>query len=141
MRRPCAWPCPMQGVDRFHVMKAVNEDLKRLKNNEKKALPKAARACHYALLKNEEALSEQQQTTLAAVYAASPRLKQAHQLKEAFRAIFEECTTISKASRRLKAWTGRAYKADLFPTVPDEPEALVASDLELFRATDDQCSL
>ncbi len=104
-------------VDRFHVMKAVNEDLKRLKNKEKKALPKAAQSCHYALLKNEEALTEQQQTTLAAVYAASPRLKQAHQLKEAFRAIFEQNYTISKARRRLKAWIKRAYKADLFPTI------------------------
>jgi transposase len=104
-------------VDRFHVMKALNEDLKRLKNKEKKALPKAAQACHYALLKNEEALTEQQQTTLAAVYAASPRLKQAHQLKEAFRAIFEERCTISKAHGQLRAWIKRAYKANLFPTV------------------------
>ena len=104
-------------VDRFHVMKAVNEDLKRLKNKEKKTLPKPAQACHYALLKNQQDLTEPQRQTLATVYAASPRLKHAHQLKEQFRAIFEADHPIKEAQCRLRAWIKKAYKADLFPTV------------------------
>ena len=69
------------------------------------------------LLKNQRDLTERQRETLAAVYAASPRLKRAHQLKEQFRAIFEANRLVKEARRRLKAWIKKAYKADLFPTV------------------------
>ncbi|MBN2256023.1 MAG: ISL3 family transposase, partial [Deltaproteobacteria bacterium] len=72
-------------TDRFHVMKAVNQDLKALKNTLKQELPEGAKACHYPLLKNADDLSETQQEILEKVYEASPQLKEAHELKEAFR--------------------------------------------------------
>lgn len=129
---PQALPQARLVVDRFHVMKAVNADLKRLKNKEKKALPKPAQACHYALLKNQQDLTERQRETLAAVYAASPRLKRAHQLKEQFRVIFEVDRPIKEARCRLKAWIKKAYKADLFPTVLTSMKHWLGSILEYF---------
>ena len=101
-------------VDRFHVMKIVNADLKALKNDVKKALPTDAQACHYPLLKNEEDLTDTQQTILDKVYHASPHLKQAHQLKEAFRKVFEKEQTIEQGQKALQRWLKKAQKAELF---------------------------
>ena len=39
-------------VDWFHVMQTVKEEIKQLKNQEKKAQPEAFKGVHYALLKN-----------------------------------------------------------------------------------------
>lgn len=55
-------------VDRFHLMRSVNTDLKELKNSRKPALPDKAKAGYYPLLKNHEDLTEEQQKMLDAVY-------------------------------------------------------------------------
>ena len=39
-------------VNWFHVIQAVNKELKQLKNQEKKAQPEAFKGAHYVLLKN-----------------------------------------------------------------------------------------
>jgi transposase len=104
-------------VDRFHVMKSVTGDLKALKNARKADLPEDAKACHYALLKNQDTLTDTQQKALDAVYQADPILKRAHQLKEQFRAIFETRQTINAARKALQRWIAKAYKHQLFPTV------------------------
>jgi transposase len=101
-------------VDRFHVMKVVNADLKSLKNAVKKELPEDAKACHYPLLKNETDLTDQQKDILDHVYHASPLLKKAHQLKEAFRKVFEKEQTIEQGQNALRRWLKKAKKAKLF---------------------------
>ena len=101
-------------VDRFHVMKVVNADLKSLKNAVKKELPEDAKACHYPLLKNETDLTDQQKDILDHVYHASPLLKKAHQLKEAFRKVFEKEQTIEQGQNALRRWLQKAKKAKLF---------------------------
>lgn len=101
-------------TDRFHVMKVVNHDLNTLKKMLKKDLPDDAKACHYPLLKNEAELSEKQQEILDKVYEASPQLKKAHQLKEAFREIFETEFTVVQGQTALKDWLDRAEEAELF---------------------------
>lgn len=121
-------------VDRFHVMRSVTRDLKDLKNARKKRLPDDAKACHYALLKNQETLSESQQKTLETVYQADPLLKRAHQLKEQFRAIFETCQTIREARKALQRWIGKAYKHGLFPTVLTHMKTWLSSILNYFRS-------
>jgi len=40
-------------VDWFHVIQAVNKELKQLKNQGKKAQPEAFKGTHYALLNNQ----------------------------------------------------------------------------------------
>jgi len=101
-------------TDRFHVMKAVNQDLKSLKNTLKPELPDDAKACHYPLLKNAVDLSETQQAILDKVYAASPQLKQAHQMKEAFRELFDTEYTVQQGAEALQTWIEKAERAGCF---------------------------
>ncbi len=101
-------------TDRFHVMKVVNQELNALKNTLKKDLPDEAKACHYPLLKNEADLTDKQKMILEKVYDASPELKEAHQLKEAFRNIFDTEHTVDQGGQELQHWIDNAEKAGLF---------------------------
>ena len=102
-------------VDRFHVAKAVNEELKKLKNQEKKQHPEVIKDAHYPLLKNQEDLTDTQQEKLDQVYETSPTLKMAHRLKECLRHIFEYDSTKEKAIQRLQKWSHIAEREQLFP--------------------------
>ena len=102
-------------ADRFHVMQAVNRELKQLKNQQKKALPEVLKGVHYALLKNRQDLTHKQQSALERVYQVSPLVKAAHRLKECLRHIFECKSTKEKATERLRKWCLIAEKAALFP--------------------------
>ena len=101
-------------TDRFHVMKIVNQDLNTLKKTLKKDLPDEAKACHYPLLKNEDDLTEKQREILAHVCTASPELKDAHQLKEEFRTIFNTKQTVEQGRLALQHWIDKAEQAELF---------------------------
>jgi transposase len=102
-------------VDRFHVAKAVNDELKKLKNQEKKQHPEVIKGAHYPLLKNQEDLTDTQQEKLSEVYETCPTLKVAHRLKECLRHIFEYRSTKEKAISRLQKWSRIAQKEHLFP--------------------------
>jgi len=102
-------------VDRFHVMQAITKELKAVKNQEKKQHPEALKGAHYALLKNQEELTETQQEALHRVYETSPTLKMAHRLKESLRHIFECFSTKEKARQRLEKWAAIAHQYHLFP--------------------------
>jgi transposase len=101
-------------TDRFHVMKVVNQELNTLKNTLKHELPDEAKACHYPLLKNAVDLTEKQREILDKVYEASPQLKQAHQLKEEFRQIFDTDYTVAQGQIALQGWLEHAEQAHLF---------------------------
>ena len=102
-------------VDRFHVAKAVNEELKKLKNQEKKQHPEVIKGAHYPLLKNQEDLTDTQQEKLDQVYETCPTLRMAHRLKECLRHIFEYHSTKEKAIQRLQKWSHIAEREQLFP--------------------------
>jgi transposase len=121
-------------VDRFHVMRAVSRDLKALKNARKQDLPTPGKACHYALLKNQDTLTASQQKMLAQVYQADPILKRAHQLKEQFRTIFDQCQPIQTARKAIQKWIGKAYKHGLFPTVMTQMKTWLTPILNYFRS-------
>lgn len=55
-------------VDRFHVAKAINTELKCLKNKEKTQHWEALKDSHYPLLKNQDNLTDKQQEILQKVY-------------------------------------------------------------------------
>jgi transposase len=88
-------------VDRFHVMKQVNEELDRArkkikkatealkKNSEKSRILSGIKTSKYVLLKNEEALTEIEKSKLESVKKVAPTLQKMHQMKEEFRQIFE----------------------------------------------------
>jgi transposase len=108
-------PSAVITADRFHVMQAVNRELKQLKNQQKKVYPQALKGVHYALLKNRKDLTHKQQAALERVYQVSPLVKTAHRLKECLRHIFECKSTKEKAIERLRKWSLIAEKAGLFP--------------------------
>ena len=96
-------------------MQAVNKELKQLKNQEKKAQPEAFKGAHYALLKNQQDLTDKQATALEHVYRACPPVKMAHRLKECLRRIFESYATKDLAQKRLDKWRQIAEQEKLFP--------------------------
>ena len=101
-------------VDWFHVIQTVNKELKQLKNQEKKAQPEAFKGAHYALLKNQQDLTDKQATALEQVYRACPPVKMAHRLKECLRRIFESHATKDLAQKRLDKWRQIAEQEKLF---------------------------
>ncbi len=88
-------------IDRFHVMKLVNQELDAARRNTKKAaeslsnatekarLTAALHQTKYVLLKSEEDLTQEQQLKLEYLRKVSPLLARMHSLKEEFREIFE----------------------------------------------------
>jgi transposase len=106
-------------VDRFHVAKAINTELKNLKNKEKEQHPEelkeALKGSHYALLKNQDNLTDNQQETLQKIYETCPILKMGHRLKECLHRIFESHSTKEKATQRIQKWLVIAESHGLFP--------------------------
>jgi transposase len=102
-------------VDRFHVAKAINTELKKLKNKEKEQHPEALKGSHYALLKNQDNLTDAQQESLVKIYETCPTLKMGHRLKECLRHIFESHSTKEKATQRIQKWLVISASKGLFP--------------------------
>jgi transposase len=96
-------------------MQSVNNELKQLKNQQKKEQPQVLTGAHSALLKNGDDLTDPQEEALGRVYETCPQLKMAHRLKECLRHIFECDSTQDKALKRLQKWTLIAEKEALFP--------------------------
>ena len=97
------------------MMQTVNKELKQLKNQEKKAQPEAFKGAHYALLKNQQDLTDKQATAFEQVYRACSPVKMAHWLKECLRRIFESHATKDLAQKRLDKWRQIAEQEKLFP--------------------------
>jgi transposase len=116
-------------ADRFHVMVQINQELdgerkkekrevqaeiKQAKTPEEKLEKEAILAgitdSKYAILKNEEDLTDEQKEKLVQVKSVSNRLKIMHQLKEEFREIFEEKETWTDGLLGLGKWISKAQK-------------------------------
>jgi transposase len=103
-------------ADRFHVMKQVNQELnaaiKKLKSGIKNELDEAKKAqivqglaqSKYALLKNEEDLTEKQKGKLLEVKKVAPLLGEKHQKKEEFREIFDTVQNWVEGLLKLGDW-------------------------------------
>lgn len=87
-------------IDRFHVMRLVNQALNKIRILlELKGLKN-----RYLLLKNGSDLNNEQKTELEQLLSQSACLRIAYELKEEFRAIYETSTTVSMGLRRMKSW-------------------------------------
>ena len=64
----------------------------------------------YALLKNEEDLSDQQKEKLEEVYKTVPSWSQMHLLKEKFRQVFDENCDWNSGLLELADWCAEAYE-------------------------------
>lgn len=86
--------------DRFHVMKAVNDEL----NHWRIQLGITSRRSRYLLLKNAENLTQEEQAQLEQVLAQSPCLRIAHELKEELHLIYETSSTFSQGKNKIGKW-------------------------------------
>ncbi len=103
-------------VDRFHVMKQVNDELDAARKQQKKEanllknkldkdrILAGLLKSKYSLLKNENSLNEIQKEKLKAVQDVSPTLLKMHALKEEFRNIFNTAESWGDGVLKLLDW-------------------------------------
>jgi transposase len=96
-------------IDRFHVMKKINEEL----NSIRKALSKSLKRLKiknlkYYLMKNGLSLTIEEKEILKRILNCSSRLKRADELKEKFRAIYQTYQTPEEALVQFKLWLKKA---------------------------------
>jgi transposase len=87
-------------IDRFHVMKAVNQDLNKLRQK----LGITDRGSKFLLLRNQSELNSEQMLKLSAVLERSPCLRIAYEMKESFRQIYETNHTVKSGRRQFEQW-------------------------------------
>ncbi len=108
-------------VDRFHVMKQINDELDQFRRDKKKEqnVPekvKILQGSKYAMLKNEQDLNEEQTKKLEEIKEEFEDLGKMHKIKEEFRNIFENKNSLKDATFKLFDWIENAkdfYKKSL----------------------------
>ena len=105
-------PKALPGVDRFHVMKNLNDAVTTARRTIQREAPEAQqeqlKGCRWLLVKNRENLSEEERSTWDAMLAASPELKRLYELKESFRDWFNMCADRQQADDLLTVWLAKA---------------------------------
>ncbi len=98
-------------VDRFHVMKNLNDAVTKTRRTIQKHADETVQAqlkgCRWLLVKNRENLTAEEQETLATMLTASPELKLCYDLKEDFRKWFNESPDRLTAEQGLNEWLER----------------------------------
>ena len=104
-------------ADRFHVVQNLNRAVTKARRDIQRDAPADVKAClkgsRWVLVKNQANLSEKEQAKLALLYDTSPDLKQLHQLKEAFRDIFETDHNREQAALSLATWIEKVRTAGI----------------------------
>ena len=103
-------------IDHFHVIQALNDDLKRLKIKRLKENQNAPliRKAHYPLLKNKADLTPEQQRILEKLRPVEPIIAQAYDLKNAFQEIFATTTDQATAAAKIEDWLQQARSKNIF---------------------------
>ena len=91
-------------IDRFHVMKAVNKDLNKLR----RGVGITDRGSKYLLLSNRINLEQDQIERLEIILKRSECLRIAYEMKEKFREIYETKMTVTIAQTEFKYWLNYA---------------------------------
>jgi len=104
-------------VDRFHVMKNLNDAVTKARRAIQKQADEATQAllkgCRWLLVKNAENLTVEEREKLQAMLAASPTLKTCYELKEAFRAWFNQSPNRAEAEQGLEEWLAKVQTSGL----------------------------
>ena len=91
-------------IDRFHVMKAVNTELNKIRRQ----AGILDRGSKFILLKNGKDLTPKETEKLASLLQRSKRLEEAYLWKEEFRFIYEQSLTVEEGKRQIKKWLDKA---------------------------------
>jgi transposase len=113
-------------LDRFQVMKPVNQELNKIRKQSGMTL----KGSKFLLLKNHDDLTEDQQLRLTEILKYSKRLKLAYELKEEFRDIFETCITVEEGKTQFLKWItkARAVYCDVLPTISNHLDDICLLD-------------
>ena len=98
-------------IDRFHVMKAVNKDLNKLR----RGIGITDRGSKYLLLSNRINLEHAQIEKLEIILKKSECLRIAYEMKEEFREIYETNMTVKRAADRVQGLAELC--ANIFPRI------------------------
>jgi transposase len=113
-------------VDRFHIMKNLNEALTKarriIQKDADETTKELLKGCRWLLVKNRENLTEDQEKQLAGMLDASPELKQCYE---------PHAQSRRKASATLAGQSGSPV-LQILERVREHVAKLVAADLELF---------
>jgi transposase len=106
-------------VDKFHVIRAANYTLDRVRSRVQGKRPTSARGwprrlfrCRFALLRSAETLRSRDVPRLAAVFDVFPEVKSAWRLKEALREVFS-CNDPAEAALALDLWFKLVRRANI----------------------------
>ncbi len=98
-------------VDRFHVMKNLNDALSKsrrsIQNQADETTKTLLKGSRWWLVKNRENLDAEDRASLEQALAASPELKACYQLKEDFRDWFNQTSDRPRAEQALLGWIER----------------------------------
>ena len=104
-------------VDRFHVMKNLNDAVTKARRSIQKYADEQTQAqlkgCRWLLVKNAENLTDAERPKLGAMLAASPELKTCYELKEDFRTWFNTLSDRPTAERTLNEWLTKVQASGL----------------------------
>ena len=104
-------------VDRFHVMKNLNEAVTKARRAIQKRADDATRdllkGCRWLLVKNGDNLTDEERQRLESMLAASPQLKTCYDLKEMFREWFNQSLNRQATAAGLDDWLARVQASGL----------------------------
>lgn len=108
-------------IDRFHVAKAYRQcadtvrkqELRRLRQSLSKTDYEEIKGAMWPFRKSPKHLKDKEQVVLEKLFAHSPQLKQAYDLRESLTQIFERDYTKPGAKRAIRAWCKRVGKSGL----------------------------
>ena len=104
-------------TDRFHVMKALNEELNKIRKQTK--LNVKIKGEKWLLLKNKEGLKEEELEKLELVLKQSARLRKAYEYKESFREIYEKVNDKEEGRLKFTEWleNAKSIYTDVISTI------------------------
>lgn len=93
-------------IDRFHVVKLLNDVLDSMRKSLRKEQPLEAvlKQLKWILFKRPEKLDQSQKEALDTAFELSPALEEAYVLRNSFHAIFDQSPNKQVAAQRLEQW-------------------------------------
>ncbi len=93
-------------IDRFHVVKALNDSLDTIRRTLRRTHPQQAafKRLKWILFKRSKTLSDEQQLVLQQALDLSKELQEAYQLRNSFHDIFDQAQSKPEAQQRLEGW-------------------------------------
>ena len=104
-------------TDRFHVMKAVNEELNKIRKQTR--LNVKIKGEKWLLLKNKGDLKKEELEKLELVLKQSARLRKAYEYKESFREIYEKVNEKEEGRLKFTEWleNAKSIYTDVISTI------------------------